>query len=96
MFQPGGPLRGWGSAANDNQVPAIPLTGLLRDTRVVAVIVVWFGVNLIFGLGSAAIIGTDQPVAWQAHVGGFLAGLLLFGLFDSARSRPKIGGQTEL
>ena len=24
----------------------------------------------------------DQSVAWQAHIGGFLAGLLLFSLFD--------------
>jgi membrane associated rhomboid family serine protease len=23
-----------------------------------------------------------QSVAWQAHIGGFLAGLLLFSLFD--------------
>jgi membrane associated rhomboid family serine protease len=23
-----------------------------------------------------------QSIAWQAHVGGFLAGLLLFSMFD--------------
>jgi len=43
---------------------------------------VWFGVNIIFGLGSIS-IGTDgASVAWQAHIGGFLAGLMLFSLFD--------------
>jgi catechol 2,3-dioxygenase-like lactoylglutathione lyase family enzyme len=26
--------------------------------------------------------GHDQVVAWEAHVGGFLAGLLLFSVFD--------------
>jgi membrane associated rhomboid family serine protease len=47
-----------------------------------AFLAVWFGVNLLFGLGSVSIIGDDHSVAWQAHVGGFLAGLLLFSAFD--------------
>ena len=43
----------------------------------------WFGINLLFGLGSVSILtGDDQSVAWEAHIGGFLAGLLLFSLFD--------------
>jgi membrane associated rhomboid family serine protease len=42
-------------------------------------LVVWFGINLLFGLIP---VGTDQPVAWEAHMGGFLAGLLLFSFFD--------------
>ena len=36
----------------------------------------------LFGVGSLSIVGEDQSIAWQAHVGGFLAGLLLFALFD--------------
>ena len=42
----------------------------------------WFGLNLLFGIGSFAIVGVDQSIAWEAHVGGFFAGLLLFSLFD--------------
>jgi membrane associated rhomboid family serine protease len=26
--------------------------------------------------------GTEQAVAWEAHIGGFLAGLFLFAAFD--------------
>jgi membrane associated rhomboid family serine protease len=64
------------------KVPALPLMRALRDGRVVAFLAVWFGVNILFGLGSIA-IGTDgASVAWQAHIGGFFAGLLLFSLFD--------------
>jgi membrane associated rhomboid family serine protease len=49
---------------------------------VLGFLVVWFGINIIFGVASIA-IGTDGgSVAWQAHIGGFLAGLLLFSLFD--------------
>ena len=38
--------------------------------------------NIIFGLGSTPFAAQSQSVAWQAHIGGFLAGLLLFALFD--------------
>ena len=41
-----------------------------------------FGSNLLFGLWSSAMPGFDEAVAWEAHIGGFLAGLLLFGAFD--------------
>jgi membrane associated rhomboid family serine protease len=40
--------------------------------------------NLLVGLGTLVMpgIGMDQAIAWQAHIGGFLAGLILFPLFD--------------
>jgi membrane associated rhomboid family serine protease len=88
-FQRGGPLgflREHDAAAY--HVPAIPLSGVLRDGRVLVFVLVWFGVNLLFGLGSLSIAGADQPVAWQAHIGGFLAGLLLFSWFDPAPHSP--------
>ena len=34
--------------------------------------------NLLFGLGSIGIDGGEQAIAWQAHIGGFLAGLIGF------------------
>jgi membrane associated rhomboid family serine protease len=49
---------------------------------VLAFLAVWFGVNIIFGIGSIAIGADGASVAWQAHIGGFFAGLLLFSLFD--------------
>ena len=86
-FQRGGPLGFWQNRDEAAyRVPALPLRGVLRDPRVIAFLVVWFGVNLLFGIGSSPITG-DQPVAWEAHIGGFLAGLLLFSLFDPV---PKV------
>jgi len=71
-----------GEADQAAKVPALPLLRALRDRRVLGFLAVWFGVNIIFGAGSLA-LGTDgAPVAWQAHIGGFFAGLLLFSLFD--------------
>jgi membrane associated rhomboid family serine protease len=71
-----------GDADAAARVPALSLINSLRNPRVLAFLAIWFGVNIIFGVGSIA-IGTDgASVAWQAHIGGFLAGLLLFSLFD--------------
>jgi membrane associated rhomboid family serine protease len=63
-------------------VPALSLMRALRNPRVLGFLGVWFGVNIIFGMGSIAIGADGASVAWQAHIGGFLAGLMLFSLFD--------------
>jgi len=81
-FQHGGPIWSRGSDPEVYRLPALPLSEVLRDRRVVIFLVVWFGLNFLFGLGSLSITGAEQSVAWQAHIGGFAAGLLLFGLFD--------------
>jgi membrane associated rhomboid family serine protease len=81
-FQRGGPLALWRDGDEAYRVPAAPLASCLRDARVLAFLLVWFGVNLLFGLGSIGLPGIEQAIAWQAHIGGFLAGLLAFAAFD--------------
>jgi membrane associated rhomboid family serine protease len=71
------------------RVPALSLINSLRNPRVLAFLAVWFGVNIIFGLGSIAIGAEGASVAWQAHIGGFFAGLLLFSLFDPIPRLPR-------
>lgn len=71
-----------GDADAAARVPALPLLEALRHPRVIAFLAVWFGINIIFGLGSNPFTAPSQSVAWQAHIGGFLAGLLLFSPFD--------------
>jgi membrane associated rhomboid family serine protease len=81
--QPGGPLDFWHRDRLDTEhIPAAPLRVALRNPRVITFLAVWFGLNLLFGMGSLSFAGRDQVVAWEAHVGGFLAGLLLFRWFD--------------
>jgi membrane associated rhomboid family serine protease len=81
MFQRGGPLGFWRDRSDDTYiVPALPLSRTLREPRVLIFVVVWFAINLLFGVVP---MDADQPpVAWEAHIGGFVAGLLLFSLFD--------------
>jgi len=71
-----------GDADAAARVPALSLTRALRDGRVLGFLAVWFGLNIIFGIGSISIGAEGGSVAWQAHIGGFFAGLLLFSLFD--------------
>jgi membrane associated rhomboid family serine protease len=71
-----------GDADAAAKVPALSLSRALRNPRVLGFLGVWFGVNIIFGLGSISIGTEGISVAWQAHIGGFFAGLLLFSLFD--------------
>jgi len=86
-FQRGGPLRLIGDKQDDAyRIPALPLLAVLRNPRVLIFLGVWFGLNLLFGLGSFGIDGDDQAIAWQAHIGGFLAGLLAFPLFDPVKA----------
>jgi membrane associated rhomboid family serine protease len=63
-------------------VPAVPLREALKNRRVVAFLAVWFVLNLLFGLSALTENFTNATVAWEAHLGGFAAGLLLFPLFD--------------
>ena len=51
---------------------------------------VWAAINLLAGLTGLGMPGQSGMIAWQAHLGGFVAGLLLAGPFD--RLRPRIVG----
>ena len=87
-FEPGGSLDMWRrDRDNADRVPAAPLFVALRNPRVFTFVAVWFGFNLLFGLVSVPFVtGDNQTIAWEAHVGGFLAGLLLFSLFDPVQA----------
>jgi membrane associated rhomboid family serine protease len=79
-----------GDAEAAARVPALSLLQALRDPRVLAFLAIWFGVNILFGVGSIAIGTEGSNVAWQAHIGGFFAGLVLFSLFDPVPRKPAV------
>jgi membrane associated rhomboid family serine protease len=77
---------GFGGSPATWKNQARPLSVALRDSRVLIFIVVWFGINLLAGLGVPLGGSNDLKIAWEAHLGGFLAGLLLFSLFDPVKA----------
>lgn len=94
IFQEHGPLDTWregpGNAAA-YRVPALPLLATFRDLRFLLFLGAWMGLNALFGLGAVS-FGTEpgQIIAWQAHIGGFFAGLVLFAAFDPVVPRGEL------
>jgi membrane associated rhomboid family serine protease len=92
VFQQGGPLGLWRGERNGDayRVPAASLLATMRDPRFLIFLGVWIGLNALFGLGSVSIgEGAGHEIAWQAHIGGFLAGLVLFNAFDPVIPRKQ-------
>jgi membrane associated rhomboid family serine protease len=83
-FGKGGTFRA--AAPEDLRRPARPLAEALRDTRVLGFLLAWFAVNLLFGLTNAAGAVQSGAIAWEAHIGGFVFGLLAFRFFDPFRT----------
>ncbi len=98
-FAPGGPLGGGFAPPRDLRVyrqPAPPLRALLRDRRTMTFVALWFIANFLFGAVAPA-GGDGASVAWEAHIGGFLAGFFGFRLFDRpAANMPGRASESDL
>ena len=70
-----------GKAAFAGHILSIP--AVFRSRAAVTFLAVWMVVNLVMGLG-VGVPGGDGRIAWEAHIGGFLAGFLLVRPFDRA------------
>ena len=62
-------------------VATLPLVPIW-SSQVLGFSAVWLAINLVTGVTGLATGGSIQPVAWEAHMGGYLAGLFLTGLFE--------------
>jgi membrane associated rhomboid family serine protease len=69
--------------------PLMSLGQTLSDRRMLIVFGLWFALNAYFGIAAVKIGGEEGKIAWEAHIGGFLCGLLIFGAFD----KGKYGGK---
>jgi membrane associated rhomboid family serine protease len=69
-------------APDFSRAPLADLSTTLRDHRIVGFLIFWLVLNAYFGLTSVSFAGASDGIAWEAHIGGFLCGLLTFGLFD--------------
>ena len=62
-------------------------------TSLLPVAAIWIGLNVFFGLFGGGPGSGGEPVAWTAHIGGFVYGLLVLRLFlpRAARLPPDQG-----
>ena len=73
------------------RTPAASLAAVFTDVRTLTFLGVWIAINLAVGL-FGAVSEEAARIAWEAHVGGFLVGLLLFPLFDPVPRQAPPGG----
>jgi membrane associated rhomboid family serine protease len=76
-----------GVPAEVHERPREKVALILRNRRVLIFLAVWFGTNYLFAMLAGPLGVTDASIAWEAHVGGFLAGFLLFPLLDPRHPR---------
>ncbi len=87
-FEPGGSL--WGGRAraeHPDRVPARSLLASLRNPRALTFALVWVGLDTLLAISGFTVTGAQGNIAWQAHIGGFVAGLLAFPVFDPVPRR---------
>ncbi len=85
MFQAGEPLGRGPKRFSPER--AASLYEVFTDRRALAFVGVWLATNVLFGAGAQTLGLSDMPVAWIAHIGGFVGGLALFPLFDGIGRR---------
>ena len=81
MFaQPGS--RHWSYGEEVRQVKPLSLIGTFTNRRALVFILVWLGLNYLFGATGFGTPDGETLVAWEAHLGGFGAGLLMLGIIE--------------
>jgi len=73
-------------SADPARLPLATIRQTFTDRRILIFLGIWLAVNALFGLGNVRLDGSGAGIAWVAHIGGFAAGLLGIGMFDTPRS----------
>jgi membrane associated rhomboid family serine protease len=76
-----------GLAGAAQWVPRLTLAEMIREPRTRSAVLVWLVLNFAFAL-AAPWMGLSGGIAWEAHLGGFLFGLLTFDYLDRTGIRP--------
>lgn len=64
----------------------LPMREIVRSRAVIAFLAVWMVINLVTGL-VGIVPGEEAQIAWEAHIGGFLAGFFGLRLFEAGMER---------
>lgn len=76
------PLANSAFAESMREPPVQGLPALLANRRAMLFVAIWTISNLAFGLLAQPLGITDGGIAWEAHIGGFVAGFLLMPFLD--------------
>ena len=70
--------------------PAESRWAFLANRGALAFLGMWLVANLVFGVIAVPLGIADGAIAWQAHIGGLLVGLVLFPLIDPGPHRQLV------
>jgi membrane associated rhomboid family serine protease len=76
------PPRGGYDRTYGHLYPRQSIFGVFRNRTVVIFTLMWLLGNVLIAVGLPLMGGDIGEIAWDAHIGGFLFGFLLFQLFD--------------
>ena len=82
-----GGIGGFSALQGVHRSPSLSLGQLRHNSQAMMFLGLWLVLNLVFGLTS--IVGGGGSVAWEAHLGGFVVGLLVFPYLDPVSRPPK-------
>ncbi|MFN7011078.1 MAG: rhomboid family intramembrane serine protease [Allorhizobium sp.] len=71
------------------QPPRLGILEALSQRTVRVFIIAWFFGNIAIAFGLPLFGDLSGTIAWDAHIGGFLFGFLLFALFDPVSNRNR-------
>jgi membrane associated rhomboid family serine protease len=71
-----------------HRAPLMSLADTFRDRGIMTAVAGWVVINALVGWGAAASLTEAAGIAWEAHLGGFAAGLLTYGFFERRPVRP--------
>lgn len=77
-----------GRLTQPHERPRETLGHMVRNRQVLIFLGIWFAANYVFAFVEPLGL-MDASIAWEAHLGGFLAGLVLFPLIDPLPARAK-------
>lgn len=72
----------------------VPLKQLLAQKRAQIFIIVWILFNFLSAYVFEGMMEVGGRISWEAHIGGFVAGLLAYSLFDSRSPQPPANEET--
>jgi len=81
IFAPPGGLRAI-TSLDPARVRPLSLAETFTNGQALIFLGVWLGLALATGALNINPTGNGSSIAWETHVGGFIAGLLLFGFLD--------------
>ena len=73
------PVQTW---REEPRIERTGLASLLHNRSALFFLGTWFAINILVGLASQPLGIAEGGIAWQAHIGGLLTGLLVFPWLD--------------